>query len=275
MPSATAGDNSVQHAEPVPRHPARLRDRDAARVRVLEATRAVLVITGLCGEGKREFTAGHRQFYRLRVMDDLKACAMQTRSGGGGDADGTAVANGMNNFKSADGTSGDAMTKGSGGGGGSGSGSGMGGEATTSGEQGEVGPYGDGGGGGRGAVSETRGGGEKEDTLPDGNFLSLDERGRSEIEEALFDGDSEVEKRSVSGLVVEVIARCDVDARCELWGGLMVAGGGALMGRVVDRVRGEVATRALQGYMVNVSAGRAGERASSMLPSVSTNKNRN
>lgn len=201
-------------------------------------------VVDLTAQTTKDYTMGHRQFYRLRVMDEFKAGTMQVEQSrelevssggtttGGKDADKSASMNGNGATK------GKVKVSGTGSDG-----------ATRSEEKEDKGKGGTGSGGSNGSGERSG-----EYTLPDGNVVCLDERNGGEIAELLFNEMEGGGMRSLTELVCSCIGGCDVDLRRDLWGGVVVAGGSTLMGGVVERMSRDLALKTPQAYKLKVVA---------------------
>lgn len=204
------------------------------------------VVTDLSSD---RFAEGHREFYRLRIVDDMKAAVMQVDankfSEQSGTKDGTAKGAHPGNTLAPKG-----KPKGQ----------------THSGE-GSV----------KSDEKEDKDAKDKEKTkdkntastgrsaghvLPDGNVLSLDEYEGNEIAEHLFKTQAE-SNMSLTDLVFSCVSASDIDQRRDLYGGVVVTGGTTMIGGVVERLTRELAVAIPQAYKLKLhSAANAMERNS-------------
>lgn len=188
-----------------------------------------------------KYAEGHRLFYRLRVMDDLKASVMQLNSNKIADNEGKDAIKssqqggvpGVKNKNKNPSQSGDNSMK--------------------SDEKDEKEPSGKEKAKEKGSSNDRN----HEYTLPDGNVLSLEEHGGTEIAEWLFNSSpsgADGKMRSLSELVLSSIGECDVDIRRDLFGGVVVVGGSTMIPGVVERLTRELAVQLPQAYKLKVHA---------------------
>lgn len=194
-----------------------------------------------------QFAEGHREFYRMRVVEDLKMALMQvdtSRSEAAAAAAKEAGGAKANQPGSA------AAPKG---------------KPKAQSQSGE--------GSGKSDDKEEKEGKEKEKVkdknttselrhvLPDGNVLSLDEKDGHEISECLFTSHPDSNMLSLTDLVFNCVSASDIDQRRDLYGGVVVTGGTTMISGVVERLTKGLSVAIPQAYKLKMhSAPNAMER---------------
>lgn len=213
---------------------------------------------------QNSFTDQHRAFYRLRLLDDAKACTFKVSTGvsstvnKGSNADSSAMVDIDNNdedksktaekagaHSSANNKSGDAQTNGSE----NGSKDDKEGKDNDREKERER------------EIERSR---ERELVahastmyeLPDGNFIDLSQAGASSIADTLFlnGGDDDPTRRAISNMAFDAISACDVDMRRELFGGIILSGGTSLMPGTIERFTRELAILTPQMFKMKIVA---------------------
>lgn len=91
-------------------------------------------------------------------------------------------------------------------------------------------------------------------TLPDGNTLNLEENDGLEIANLLFTTKPDEGMFSMSDLVFKSISESDVDLRRDLFGCVVITGGTSMIPGVVERITKELAILIPQAYRLKVTA---------------------
>lgn len=202
------------------------------RERVISADDEVrkYVVTDISSD---KYTEAHREFYRLRVIDDLKASLLQVDAALAVSTD--EKGNGQTNSASLKGKSK----------------SQSGGESSMRSEEKDDKDSKD--------KSKDKNPSSLDDfnnsyILPDGNVLSLEEKEGASIGDYLFTSRPESNMRSLTELVLDCIGASDVDNRRDLFGGVVVVGGTTLTGGSVERLTRELALAIPQAYKLKLHA---------------------
>lgn len=209
--------------------------------------------TDLCGgHTQRSLSESHQAFYRLKVIEEMKAYTFRVSQGKTVATEEGATA-GKEPLKSAvngaakpksvkkDDTSNDAISKGEG--------SGEKDNATS------LGNKASGNGNTNQKSREPTPGVSRmmEYELPDGNVVSLGEDDGISIADELFTT-SGTNMISLSDLAFRAVSMCDVDVRRDLFGGVVLTGGTSLISGTVERFSRELAVRTPQMYKLKVLA---------------------
>lgn len=193
------------------------------------------VVTDLSSD---KYTEAHRQFYRLRIIDDMKAAILKVGQDSAGDG----------NEKETNSKSGSTPN----------SSGGQKGKLKSSNQQ-----------GGESSLrsddkddkeklkdkSTSNGSGDNvEYSLPDGNIITLSEKGGRHLADCLFETQADSSRRSLPELIYSCISASDVDMRRELFGSVVVTGGTSLIGGVVERLSRELTLLTPQAYKMRLHA---------------------
>lgn len=195
------------------------------------------VVTDLSSD---KFAEGHKQFYRLRVVDDLKAGILRvdqrsTSNGNSKDSNGKSA--------STPNLSGGQKAKP---------------KSTSQGGEGSV----------RSEEKEDKDAKDKSKdksagidvegnvdyTLPDGNVLTLSEKDGYQIANCLFTTKADCDWQSLPDLMYNCITASDVDLRRDLFGAVVVTGGSSMIGGVVERLTRELSLLTPQAYKLRLHA---------------------
>lgn len=212
------------------------------------------------GEAQRNLSESHRAFYRLRVIEDMKANTLRVSQGKTVTAEEGATAgkepvkstgNGAAKPKSAkkedSGT--EALSKGEGSG-----------EKDNSASNGNK-PSGNGNSNQKSREATPGASRMMEYELPDGNVVSMDADDGISIADDMFTT-SGTYMISLPELAFRSVSNCDVDCRRDLFGGVVLTGGTSLIPGTVERFSRELAVRTPQMYKLKVlSATNAVERS--------------
>eukprot|EP00177_Eucheuma_denticulatum_P006373 GFKZ01011621.1.p1 GENE.GFKZ01011621.1~~GFKZ01011621.1.p1 ORF type:complete len:508 (-),score=76.68 GFKZ01011621.1:2856-4379(-) len=190
-------------------------------------------------ENFKALSDGHRAFYRMRIVDEIKAHTFR-------------VSQGKTLSSNEGATAGKEPVKPSGG-------TGMKGKAKDSGEDGkDGGAEKDTGNGNSGKQSQNK---DKmpsltrtaEYELPDGNMLSFMDDEIPSFADELFTT-SGTDKVSLSELAYRTATACDIDVRRDLYAGVVLTGGTSLISGTVERFTRELAVKTPQMYKLKVLA---------------------
>lgn len=190
------------------------------------------------------YTDAHRLFYRLRLIDDLKASLFHVDSSKPADDDGNAKSNeptAGNTKKSGEGSDDKEEKDGS-----------ASNTNNTNNTNSNNQPNKD-----KTKEQKQSSGSESNSstyTLPDGNELSLAERDGNAIGDLLFTSRPDSNICSMTDLVLNSIGATDVDNRRELFGGVVVVGGSSLIPGCVERLARELALKIPQAYKLKLHA---------------------
>lgn len=208
------------------------------------------VVTDLSrNSDQSRLSESHKAFYRLRVMDEMKAYTFRVSQG---KPPSVASAD--------DGAAGNAMEKDPAKGGNGGN-KGKGGKKDDAGA--DAGAKGDSGGdkengNGNGTQKKTDKNAPTERMteyeLPDGNKLSLANDDGLSIAEQLFTTSADGTVLALPELAFRAVSGCDVDSRRDLFGSVVVVGGTSLISGTVERFTRELAVRTPQMYKLKVQA---------------------
>lgn len=176
-------------------------------------------------------TTAHKNFYRLRVMDEMKASSFRIAQHRSSDVNG----------KDANGKEGPKSNSGEG--------------KAEDGKEKEK----------EGGAKEAKDGKDKgkeksgpwrssDFVLPDGNSLSLEENNGLDIANSLFTTNPDLGMASMTDLVFKSVSDCDVDLRRDLFGGVVITGGTSMITGVVERVTRELAIVMPQAYKLKLVA---------------------
>lgn len=195
------------------------------------------VVTDLSSD---KYAEGHKHFYRLRVVDDLKAGILRVDQRSTSNEDG----------KDSNGKSGSTSNL-SGGQKDKPKSASKGGEGSIRSEEKEDKD-------GKDKSKDKSVGNEVEDNveyiLPDGNVLSLNEKDGCQIANCLFTTNVETEWQSLPDLMYNCISASDVDLRRDLFGAVVVTGGSSMIGGVVERLTRELSLLTPQAYKLRLHA---------------------
>lgn len=210
------------------------------------------------------FSDQHRAFYRLRLLDDMKACTFKVNPGlslvqnGAGKSDSSAMVdidnNGSGKSDGADGTS-------------------MNGSSILKNDEGHIDCSENGNKADKDSRDNER---EKEREreierskekelmpssstiyeLPDGNCIDLSQNNGNVFANALFlnGGDDDPSRRAISNMAYDAISACDVDMRRELYAGIVLTGGCSLMPGTIERFTRELALLTPQMFKMKIIA---------------------
>lgn len=195
------------------------------------------VVTDLSSD---KYAEGHRQFYRLRVVDDLKAGILRIDQ----------YSTGSGNGKDPNGKSGSTSNL-SGGQKGKPKSTSQGGEGSVRSEEKDDKD-------GKDKSKDKNNGNDltfnAEYTLPDGNVLTLNEKDGRHIADCLFTTKPDSEWQSLPDIVYNCITASDVDLRRDLFGAVVVTGGSSMIPGVVERFTRELSLLTPQAYKLRLQA---------------------
>ncbi|PXF43717.1 Actin-related protein 4 [Gracilariopsis chorda] len=195
-------------------------------------------VTDVSNQGAlAQATEYQRQFYRLRIMDDMKVSTFrvsQTRMGENGTT--KESDKGSNNDGKAK-TNKDGAAR-------DGNGKEDDGKNSKEGKEGKE------------SKSKDKGTTERstEYCLPDGNILNLNDNDGLAIPDMLFRTDEAKGMLSISEMAFKAVSGCDVDLRRDLFNSVVITGGTSLMPGLVERVTRELALMSPQAYKLKVYA---------------------
>lgn len=192
----------------------------------------------------RALTEGHKRFYRLRVIDEVKAQTFRVSQGKTPATEDSSVA-GKEPVKSQV----------------NGGGSSVKGKKESGSEAKDGGSDEKEGSDGNGAAPKQNQGKDKssgsilmaEYELPDGNTISVREDEGGLFADELFTT-AGMDKVSLPELAFRSVSACDIDARRDLFGGVVLTGGTSLISGTVERFTRELAVKTPQMYKLKVLA---------------------